>query len=291
MKPAVTRRQLMVGAASGAVMLATPAWATVSARDDFRQLESELGGRLGLWALDTGDHRVMSYRDGERFPFCSTFKVLLVGAILQQSQVQPGLLKQHIVYGNDQLVTYSPITEQHVEAGMSVEDLCAAGLQYSDNTAANLLMRIVGGPSAVTAYARTLGDAMFRLDRYEPALNSAILDDPRDTTTPQAMGASLQRLALGEALEPEARERLQTWLKGNTTGGARIRAAVPGGWVVADKTGSGDFGVANDVGIIWPPGRAPWIVSIYTQGRDHAAPMRNDIIAAAAGIVIRAWAS
>lgn len=186
-------------------------------------------------------------------------------------------------------MVYSPITEKHVGAGMTVAELCAATLQYSDNTAGNLLLEQVGGPAGLTAFARQLGDPTFRLDRNEPTLNTALPNDPRDTTTPLAMGVTLQRLLLGDALAPAGREQLQAWLKGNTTGDARIRAGVPKGWIVGDKTGSGDYGVANDVGIVWPQGRAPWILVVFSRGPQQSSPWNHEPIAAATRLVVQAW--
>jgi beta-lactamase class A len=291
MKATISRRRLILGTAIYTVSLAVPAFSANPIRNKFEQLEDTVGGHLGVWAFDTGTGRRLSYRGDERVVMCSTFKIMLVGAILQHSQARPALLERHIAYNVDQLVSNSPIAQRQVDEGMTVAELCAASLQYSDNTAANLLLEIIGGPPALTAYARSVGDLTFHLDRYEPALNSALPGDLRDTTTPQAMGTSLQHLALGNGLDPLARMRLQNWLKGNTTGETRIRAAVPAGWVVGDKTGSGEFGVANDIGVIWPPDRAPWVLAIYTRGREKAAPLRSDSIAAATRIVVEAWAS
>lgn len=292
MKPSLGRRRLLQGAAGGALFLALPTWgaaAPATALERLKSLEAELGGQLGVWAIDTGNGNTLAWRSEERFAMCSTFKLMLVGAILDKGRTQPDLLAQRVSYSQQQLVTYSPVTSKHVATGMTVAQLCAAGLQYSDNTAANLLLRLVGGPAGLTHFARRLGDTAFRLDRIEPELNSALPDDPRDTTTPLAMGTSLQRLLLGNGLPAPAQQQLANWLKGNTTGDTRIRAGLPSAWPVGDKTGSGDFGVANDVGIIWPAGRAPWILAIYTRGREKAAPMRNDVIAAATRIVVDAW--
>lgn len=290
MDAAMSRRRLLQGAAAGAAVLATGAWAHDSASAGFAQLEASLGGTLGVWALDTGTGKTLAYRADERFAFCSTFKVMLVGAILHQDEQAPGLLARRIRYPQSQLVSYSPVTERHVATGMTVAELCAAGLQYSDNTAANLLLALVGGPETLTRYARRLGDPAFRLDRYETALNTALPGDPRDTTTPRSMGISLQRLLLGDGLGAAARGQFQAWMQGNTTGDTRIRAGLPAGWKVGDKTGSGDYGVANDVAVIWPAGRAPWVLAVYTRGSDVAAPMRNDVIASAARQVVQTWA-
>ncbi|WP_081492631.1 class A beta-lactamase [Pseudomonas sp. M47T1] len=258
-------------------------------RPGFQALESNLGGRLGVWALDTATGATLGYREEERFAFCSTFKVMLAGAILHRNEQQPGLLQQRIAYRQGQLVSYSPVTERHVATGMTVAQLCAAGLQYSDNTAANLLLGVVGGTAVLTAFARSLNDPAFRLDRYETALNSALPGDVRDTTTPRAMASSLQHLALGDGLAAPSRAQLQQWLRGNTTGEARIRAGVPSGWAVGDKTGSGDYGVANDVAVIWPAARAPWVLAVYTRATARNAQPRSEVIAEATRLVVKAW--
>ena len=289
MRPVISRRHLLVGAMGGAAALTLPAWADDAVRQRLETLERTHGRTLGLWALETGSGQRLAYRADQRFAFCSAFKVLLAGAILQRNEAEPGLLAQHIDYDAATLVTYSPITQDHLETGMRVADLCAAALQYSDNTAANLLLAQVGGPAGLTAFARRLGDAVFRLDRDEPTLNTALPDDPRDTTTPLAMGMTLERLLLGQALTVPSRHQLQAWLEGNTTGASRIRAGVPSDWRVGDKTGTGDYGVANDVAIVWPPGRAPWIVVVFTRGADPSSPGDSSLIAAAMREVVGVW--
>lgn len=250
------------------------------------RLEAASGGRLGVAALNTADGRELLHRADERFPFCSTFKMMLSAAVLAR---EPSVLQQRIRYDKGDLVAHSPITEKNLDDGMTIEALCAATIQYSDNTAANLLIRHLGGPEAVTAYARTIGDRQFRLDRLETELNSAIPGDPRDTTTPAAMMASLHKLALGDALPPAKREILADWLIGNTTGATRIRAGVPSSWRVGDKTGAGDHGTVNDIAVLWPPGKPPIVLAVYlTQpGKDDA--IRPEILGQAAKIVIDAF--
>lgn len=261
-----------------------------TANDRLAALERTSGGRLGVATLSADNSVPIRYRADERFPFCSTFKVMLAGAILQRSATETDLLDRHIPYSKDELVTYSPITEIQTGRGMTVSHLCAAALQYSDNTAANLLIKLLGGPDAVTTYARSLGDTQFRLDRWETDLNEALPGDPRDTTTPAAMAQSLHRLALGDGLHPPGRHQLTDWMLGNTTGAARIQAGVPKGWQVADKTGTGAYGTTNDIAVIWPPNKPPIALAIYfTQGTPDAAA-RNDVIADAARIVADALA-
>lgn len=280
------RRQFLLAAACLPLAArASTAPAADAALGQLRKLEQALDGRLGVYARDTGSGAQLAYRADERFPMCSTFKIMAAAAILARGAQESSLLERRIAYPKTELVSYSPVTEKHVGDGMTVAELCAAALQYSDNTAANLLMKILGGPAGVTAYARTIGDTTFQLERWETALNSAIPGDLRDTSTPAAMGRSLQRLALGDGLPPSQRAQLCDWLRGNTTGDARIRAGVPAGWQVGDKTGSGDYGTANDAGVLWPPERAPIVLAIYTTDHQPDAHWRNDVIAAAAKIV------
>jgi beta-lactamase class A len=249
-------------------------------------LEKTSGGRLGVCAIDTGSGVTITHRADERFPMCSTFKVMAAGAVLARSARTEGLLQQRIHYSASELVSYSPITEKHLGDGMTVSELCAAALQYSDNTAGNQLIKLLGGPAGVTAYARAIGDNTFRLDRWETALNSAIPNDPRDTTTPSAMAHSLQTLVLGDALPEPQRKQLEDWLRGNTTGGKRIRAALPAGWKAGDKTGSGGYGTTNDIAVFWPPDRKPVVLAIYYAQDQPNVKWRDDVLVATTRIVL-----
>lgn len=283
-----TRRRLLCGATA----LPFIAWSSTAraersaaASEQLRQLEADFKGRIGVFALDAGSGEHLGHRADERFPFCSTFKMMLAAAVLGRSVHEPRLLQQRLAYSKRDLVSYSPVTEKHTGAGMTVAALCEATVQVSDNTAANVLMKRLGGPAAVTAFARSIGDETFRLDRWETELNTAVPGDPRDTTTPEAMGRSLQRLALGDALPALQRSQLQEWLRGSTTGAQRIRAGVPADWSVGDKTGTGDHGTANDIAVVWPPHRAPLLLTVFTTQPAQDAKPRNDVIAAAARIV------
>jgi beta-lactamase class A len=293
MKSFANRRTFLLAASALPLASACTAWSaksqqTASAEAQLAALESSVGGRLGVAALDTGSGARVQHRATERFPLCSTFKTMLAAAILARSERDSSLLERRVSYGKSDLLTNSPITEKHLGQGMTVAAMCAATIQYSDNAAANLLMKILGGPAAVTAFARSIGDQTFRLDRWETELNSAIPGDPRDTTSPEAMAASLQRLVLGDALGAAQRGQLETWLLGNTTGAARIRAGVPADWKVGDKTGLGSYGTNNDVGVLWPPAGAPLVLAVYLTFPEKDAPARNDVIASAARIVVNA---
>jgi beta-lactamase class A len=292
MKHFTTRRALMLALVSTPLARAAdlldhaPAAAPLTPAAQLAELEKEFGGRLGVAALNTADGRQLLHRADERFPFCSTFKMMLSAAVLSR---EPALLKKRISYDKSDLVSYSPVTSKRVGSGMTVAELCEATLQISDNAAANLLMKQIGGPAAVTAFARSIGDTEFRQERWETELNTALPGDPRDTTTPLAMAKSLQKLVLGDALPPAARKQLKDWMLGNTTGATRIRAGVPVGWPVADKTGSGDYGTVNDIAVIWPPGKAAIVLAVYTTQPNKDDKTRPEIHGDVARIVTEAF--
>jgi beta-lactamase class A len=166
-----------------------------------------------------------------------------------------------------------------------VRELCDAAVRYSDNTAGNLLLADVGGPAGITAFARSLGDEVTRLDRTEPELNTAIPGDERDTTTPRAIATSLGALVLGDHLDPADRTLFTEWLVGNTTGATRIRAGLPPDWRVGDKTGTGSYATANDVAVAWPPGGAPVLVAVLTSKAAEDATRDEALLAEAAAVV------
>lgn len=246
------------------------------------ELETRFDARLGLFAVHTGTGRELAHRADERFALCSTFKVLAVAAML--ARTPPEHLQARIRYDASDIVVNSPVTSRHVGDGLTVAELCDAAIRYSDNTAANLLLDDIGGPGAVTDYARLLGDGVTRLDRREPELNTAVPGDDRDTTSPRAIAGDLRQLVLGERLDPADRTLLTDWLLGNTTGGTRIRAGLPPDWRVADKTGSGSYGTANDVAIAWPPGSAPIVLAILSTRDGSEEQADNALIAQAASI-------
>jgi beta-lactamase class A len=278
-----TRRQLLLALATLPVAAGA---AAVAAHAGFAALERDLRGTLGVAAIDSATGRIAGYRQDDRFPMCSTFKAVLAAAVLARADTDAGLLDRQLALPRDRFVDYAPITGKHVDGAMSVADLCAAALQYSDNMAANTLLREVGGPAGLTRYVRALGDDRFRLDRWETALNSALPGDDRDTTTPLAMARTLRKLLLQGGLAAARANRLRDWMLGNTTGGERIRAAAPAGWNVADKTGTGAWGAAADIGVVYPPERAPIVLAIYTRQGVQDAKARSDIIAAAAKIAL-----
>ncbi|MFM0310407.1 class A beta-lactamase [Paraburkholderia sp. RL17-383-BIF-A] len=254
------------------------------------EIEAESGGRLGVSIVDTTSGLHAGLRTDERFPMCSTFKVLAAGAVLARTDRGAEDLQRRVVFSHSDVVPNSPATSKHTReltsnAGMSIAELCKAAITLSDNTAANLLLATFGGPAGLTAFARGLGDGITRLDRNEPTLNEAIPGDPRDTTTPNAMLGNLRELLLGEHLSSSSRAQLLAWLAANETGGARLRARLPKDWGVGDKTGTGDHGTANDIAILWPPGRGPVLVTVYLTETDGSAARSNAAIADVSALV------
>jgi len=254
--------------------------------DEIRRLESESGGRLGVCVLETATGARHVHRGDERFPMCSTFKALAVAAILARVDAGKEQLTRRIIFEASALVTYSPVTEKRVGGdGMTLAEICDAAVTLSDNTAANLLLAAIGGPPGLTAFVRGLGDEVTRLDRNEPSLNEALPDDPRDTTTPNAMASSLQALILGTVLSTASREQLTAWLLANKTGDTRLRAGLAKDWRVGDKTGSGARGTANDVAVIWPPDKPPIVITVYLTGATVSTTQQNATLASVARAV------
>ena len=291
----ISRRHLM--AAAGGVALAAATRAYAGKATDFgggtlekaiAGLETESGGRLGVAVLDTGSGARFARRGDERFAMCSTFKFLLAAAILARvDQGRDSLDRRVPVTAND-IVSHSPAVEPLVGRDATVAQLCEATMTLSDNAAANLLLPAVGGPQGLTRFLRSIGDKVTRLDRIEPALNDVAPGDPRDTTSPNAMLADLDRLLLGRILTPASRDRLIAWLVANRTGDTRLRAGLPAGWRVGDKTGTGDRGTSNDIAIIWPPAGSPLLVTSYLTASPLDSAARNMIHASVARAIAAA---
>jgi beta-lactamase class A len=280
-----SRRDFFIGTAS----LFTPAFASAGANDRIVEIEKALGGRIGVSALNTANGARIRHRAGERFAMCSTFKAALVGAVLARCDHGDLVLSQQIKFGENDLLPNSPRTAAHLSEGLlSIEMLCAAAVEVSDNTAANLLLSLIGGPGQLTAFFRSIGDNVSRLDRMELDLNSNLPDDPRDTATPDAMSNNLKSLLIGhEALSAVSQSRLTDWMLNEQNGRNRIRLGLPPDWRVANKPGTSaaKAGATNDIAVAWPPGRAPIVISVYTDVREATLEKRTMAIAEIAGAV------
>jgi beta-lactamase class A len=253
-----------------------------------KQLERKSGGRLGVSLLDTKTGTLIHHKGDERFPMCSTFKMLASAAILKSAGSELNRLERRVRIERADILENSPVSREHVGgAGMSLLEACDAAITRSDNTAANLLLKNIGGTAGLTSFARSLGDKMTRLDRIEPELNEAAPGDPRDTTTPNSMAANFRRLLIGNVLLPEARDQLVKWLVANKTGDSRLRAGLPQSWRVGDKTGAGEHGTTNDVAIVWPPEQSPLVIAVYLTGSALDPNGRNDVIASVGREIVK----
>ena len=278
------RRSFLAALAASAACVRARAAASSSeerlalANKRLAEIEAREGGRLGVFVRDTGAGATIEHRADERFPMCSTFKLLTAAAALKRMDDGAERLDRTISYGPNDLLEYAPIAKGDVaEGGMTLADLCAAAIDWSDNTAANLVLQAIGGPPGFTQFARSLGDKVTRLDRNEPTLNEATPGDERDTTSPRAMAADMQKVLLGDALSDQSRRQLEAWLIDDKVGDKRVRAGLPHSWRIGDKTGSGDHGTANTIAIIRPPDQAPILAAVYYT--ESSAPMdaRNAI--------------
>ncbi|MFB6577319.1 MULTISPECIES: class A beta-lactamase [unclassified Streptomyces] len=286
-----SRRALLTVGAGVALAAALPVGTARAAAPvaGLRALEREYGARLGVYALDTGTGRTVVHRADERFPMCSVFKTLAAAAVLRDLDHDGTRLAQRIHYTLQDVTDAGggSITErpENVAGGLTVAELCSAAIAQSDNAAANLLLRELGGPTTITRFCRSLGDRTTRLDRWEPELNTAEPWRETDTTSPRAIGRTYARLSLGDALEIGDREQLNRWLLSNTTSGDRLRAGLPKDWAVGDKTGAGSYGTNNNVGIAWPPGRPPLVLAILSTMPEATAPRDNTLIARTAKLL------
>lgn len=279
----ISRRHFSIASLAAAALLPGRVFAAPMIEDKLAALEASTGGRLGV-AIRQGSGPVFGWRLNEAFPMCSTSKLLIAGAILARIDGGKERLDRAVAVTQADLLEYAPISAKHVGGGLTIAELCHAAITVSDNTAANLLLKALGGPPQVTAFARSIGDGRSRLDRIEPELNEVPPGDPRDSTTPAAMLNSLDSLILGEVLAPASRTLLKDWLIGCRTGDERLRAGLPKGWVVGDKTGTwsdGKTASSNDVAIAWPAGEgaAPVLITAYLTACPAPSAQRNAALA------------
>lgn len=256
--------------------------------DDIVAIERRAGGRLGVLILDTDNGVHIGNRENERFALCSTFKWVAAAAVLARVDAGTARLDQRVRYGHSDLLDYSPVTSANVAQGfMTLGALCSAAVRVSDNTAANLMLEMIGGPAALTRYIRSLGDPVTRLDRTEPDLNEANPGDVRDTTSPAAMVALMRRVFLGTALSSASRMQLEAWMRTATTGESRLRTGLPTGWIAGDKTGSCGHNATNDVAIVRPPRRGPLLIAVYFTESPLDADSRDAVLAQIGALAAR----
>ncbi len=254
-------------------------------QEKLNKLESSFDGKIGIYAIDTSNNKILDYRANERFPIQSTMKVIGVAALLKLSEDKDkNFLQENINYTKDDLVYWCPVTKNYISSGMTLESLAEAAVTYSDNTAINVIMKKFGGPKFATSFAHLIGNKSFNVIHYDGYMNSnpKIVDD---TSTPKDMAISIQKLTLEDALAKPQQQKLITWMRNTVTSYKTIKAGVPLGWAVADKTGSGDYGVRNDIGIMWSPSCKPIVLAIYTVRNKKEEKSRDDIVASVTGAV------
>ena len=278
------------GAADGEGDAGTPAESASVSVDyaaEFEALEQEYGSTLGVYALDTGSGEEVAFQEDERFAFASTFKALLAGVVLSEHSLEE--MERVVTFDESVLQPHSPVVEENLESGMSLLELCDATVRFSDNAAANLLLDEIGGPAGFTeSLGELTGDDVTVLERYEVEMSEAVPGEVRDTSTPEAMASSLEAFTLGDVLPEDRREVLVDMLERNTTGDALIRAGVPEGWVVGDKTGNGGYGTRNDIAVLWPEEGDPIVLAVMSTVGVEDAEHDDALIAGATEVVVEA---
>ena len=249
---------------------------------DLSALEARDGGRLGFVAHDTGSGRRLAWRGDERFVYCSTFKMFLAAATFLRVQAGEERLDRQVPITAADMVHHAPVTEPAVGGSLSVEALMKGTVEVSDNPAANLLLKAMGGLEPMRAFYRSLGDDSTTVDRFEPEMNR--LDGDKDTITPLSSAANLKRLLIDAdtPLSADHKATLLRWMTDSPTGAGRIKAGVPAGWRVAHKTGTGGYGPTNDIGVLYPSTGAPVIVAAYYHATREAPGARNEAVIAEA---------
>lgn len=260
----------------------------LSVTDKLKELESTVEGRIGIFAINTANEYLVEYRANEVFPTGCTSKVIGVSAVLKKSMSDPSLLLTNIKYSEKELQEWSPVTRKYVTTGMTIQDLCGASISFSDNTAMNLLLKVIDGVKGMNDFAQSIGNLSFRQDNDWPAeAFSGGITNLKDSSTPKSMVESLRKLTIGDALDKPQKDLLISWLINTEIGANRIRSAIPNDWIVGHKTGTGAaYGSTNDLAIVWPPNHAPILIAVYYTTNNEQAKKREDIVAEATRILI-----
>nr|WP_090344170.1 class A beta-lactamase [Mycolicibacterium malmesburyense]CRL75457.1 beta-lactamase class A [Mycolicibacterium malmesburyense] len=279
----LSRRHVLIGGLTLAALAAAPQKAVMAeplppVADRLEAMERSQNALIGVFAVNLHTGRTVAHRAQEPFAMCSTFKTYAAARVLQKAERGELALTDRVTIEEGDIVPNSPVTGAHVGQTMTLAELCQAALQQSDNAAGNWLLRTIGGPSGVTGFARSIGDQRSRLDRWEVELNAAVPGDPRDTTTPEAIGGGYRSILTGNVLGEPQRRRLEEWMRANQT--SSVRPVLPPGWTIADKTGSGDYASTNDVGIAFGPAGERLLLTIMTRTPtdDPNAPNNRQLV-------------
>ncbi|GCA99175.1 beta-lactamase [Mycolicibacterium sp. NCC-Tsukiji] len=285
----LSRRDFIVGlAATGVLAGCQPTKADEPT--NFADLEDRYQALIGVYAVDLESSATVEHRADERFAMCSTFKAYAAARILQMATAGKANLDAMVPITAGDIVVNSPVLSEAVGARMALREICAAALSQSDNAAGNIMLRTIGGPSALTDFARSIGDSQTRLDRWEPALNEAAPGDLRDTTTPRALCGGYRAILAGDALSGAAQFQLRRWMEETATSTRRFRAGLPEGWTSADKTGGGDYGSTNDAGMLIGPKRERVMLTVLVRTRTvrrDAGPFNEAIAESVRSVLAR----
>lgn len=296
-----TRRDFLITSMAASSLLAMPASAEPATRrfnaaERLRALEVGQA-RLGVCFLDTVTGEVSGNRIDERFAMCSSFKLAMVAACLREADNGRLNLEEILPYTEADLLPWAPVTRKHLaKGGLSIAILAQAAQEMSDGVAANLLVKRLGGPKAVTTKFREMGDTVTRLDRYEPDLGLVLSADTRDTTSPLAYAELVRQILTGSILRHDSREQLLEWTRNTATGAKRLRAGLPAEWRTGNKTGSGrtegTTNKCNDVAITFPPGKNPIIIAAYFDSGEYTEKIeeRHEAVLAEVGKIATEWA-
>lgn len=251
--------------------------------EEFEKLECKYNAKLGVYALDTETNTEIAYNAEERFAYCSTFKALAAGAILEKYSIED--LDKVIQFSQEEVLSHAPVAKYKVSTGMTIEEICEAAVRQSDNTAANLQFDLIDGPEGFKKSLNNLGDSVTEPSRKETELNEATPGDIRDTSTPKQLAIDLKEYATGEVLSKEKQKIFIDWMSNNATGDELIRAGAPKDWVVADKSGAGSYGTRNDIAIVMPPNRKPIFIVVMSKKDGKDEEYNNKLIEEASKIV------
>src|SRR5699024_4288468 len=254
--------------------------------EKFAQIEDEFDAQLGVYAINTETNETIEYQPNERFAYASTFKALAAAILLKQNNLED--LEKVITYNEDDLVSHSPVTEKHVDSGMTLLEISEAAIRKSDNTVANFLLEAIGGPDNFEKALQDIGDDVTQSERYETELNEFSPENKRDTSTPKTMATNLKKVILGDYLPDNKRKLLSDWMTGNEAGDSLIRAGAPSEWTVLDKSGAGNYGTRNDIAVVKPPSKEPIVIAIMSRHDTEDAEYEDTLIAKAAEITLNA---
>ncbi len=264
---------------------------------ELRLIEAAGNGTLGVELFDTVSGTSVGLNRDRRFGHASSFKFSLAALLLQRHAAGQIDADKRVTWTEADMLEYAPFTRERIGTGATLRELARATQTTSDNPAANILLRNLGGPAGLTAFWRSMGDEVSRVDRYEPEMNIVPPAEFRDTATPAAMARNVAKIIYGDVLPEAERAELKGWMIATETGLRRVRAGLPEGWVAGDKTGTsgmvGTEGNYIDIGFAeGPKGQPPITFACYFRARqaDDDMAARAELTLSRVGRIIKEFA-